>query len=115
MKEGRRKLVATLTVAAMLGGQVVSPHLYAANGQSGDDGGQEGSHGGHQRTATPIKHVIVLIGENRTFDNVYATYVPRRGQHVSNPRYEILPFASVHRSGRHSVRRSHVGCCSPID
>jgi phospholipase C len=37
-------------------------------------------------TATPIKHVIVLIGENRTFDNIYGTYVPRRGQHVSNLR-----------------------------
>ncbi len=24
----------------------------------------------HQKTATPIKHVIVLIGENRTFDHV---------------------------------------------
>ena len=31
----------------------------------------------HQTTATPIKHVIVLIGENRTFDHVFATYVPR--------------------------------------
>jgi phospholipase C len=38
------------------------------------------------RTATPIKHVIVLIGENRTFDNIYGTYVPRPGQHVSNLR-----------------------------
>ncbi|HEY2432570.1 MAG TPA: alkaline phosphatase family protein [Vicinamibacterales bacterium] len=36
------------------------------------------------RTATPIKHVIVIIGENRTFDNVYGTYVPRPGQHVAN-------------------------------
>ncbi len=35
-------------------------------------------------TATPIKHVIVLIGENRTFDNVFGTYVPREGQRVSN-------------------------------
>jgi len=35
-------------------------------------------------TASPIKHVIVLIGENRTFDNIYATYVPKRGQHVAN-------------------------------
>ena len=25
-------------------------------------------------TTTPIKHVIVIIGENRTFDNVFATY-----------------------------------------
>jgi phospholipase C len=36
------------------------------------------------QTATPIKHVIIIIGENRTFDNVYGTYVPKHGQHVSN-------------------------------
>ena len=35
-------------------------------------------------TATPIKHVIVIIGENRSFDHVFATYVPRRGQTVHN-------------------------------
>src|SRR5215472_13931046 len=29
-----------------------------------------------QPTTTPIKHVIVLIGENRTFDNIYGTYTP---------------------------------------
>jgi phospholipase C len=33
---------------------------------------------------TPIQHVIVIIGENRSFDHVYATYVPKRGQTVSN-------------------------------
>ena len=27
--------------------------------------------------ATPIKHVIVIIGENRSFDHVFATYVPK--------------------------------------
>ena len=36
------------------------------------------------RTTTPIKHVIVLIGENRSFDNVFGTYVPKQGQSVSN-------------------------------
>ncbi|WP_199099384.1 alkaline phosphatase family protein [Dyella sp. ASV21] len=36
------------------------------------------------RTATPIKHVILLIGENRTFDHVYATYTPPQGQSVHN-------------------------------
>jgi phospholipase C len=35
-------------------------------------------------TKTPIKHVIVLIGENRTFDHIFATYVPRSGDSVSN-------------------------------
>jgi len=36
------------------------------------------------RTNTPIKHVILLIGENRTFDHVYATYTPPKGQSVHN-------------------------------
>jgi phospholipase C len=35
-------------------------------------------------TTTPIKHVIVIIGENRTFDHIFATYVPKNGQTVSN-------------------------------
>ena len=35
-------------------------------------------------TTTPIKHVIVIIGENRTFDHVFATYQPVAGQTVSN-------------------------------
>jgi phospholipase C len=37
---------------------------------------------GHTRS--PIKHVIVLIGENRTFDHLFATYVPKRGESVKN-------------------------------
>jgi phospholipase C len=36
------------------------------------------------RTNTPIKHVILLIGENRTFDHVFATYTPPKGQSVHN-------------------------------
>ena len=35
-------------------------------------------------TATPIKHVIVIIGENRSFDHVFATFAPKNGQTVSN-------------------------------
>jgi phospholipase C len=36
------------------------------------------------KTASPIKHVIVIIGENRSFDHVFATYVPKNGQTVNN-------------------------------
>ncbi len=35
-------------------------------------------------SVTPIQHVIVIIGENRSFDHVYATYEPKAGQTVSN-------------------------------
>ena len=30
------------------------------------------------KTATPIKHVIIIVGENRSFDHIFATYVPKR-------------------------------------
>src|ERR1700739_371051 len=36
------------------------------------------------KTATPIKHVIVVIGENRSFDHVYGTYVPKSGDSILN-------------------------------
>jgi phospholipase C len=38
----------------------------------------------HLATATPIQHVIVIIGENRTFDHVFATYKPVAGETVNN-------------------------------
>jgi phospholipase C len=48
----------------------------AASGESGTNDGN---------TTTPIKHVIVIIGENRTFDHLFATYKPvNSGETVSN-------------------------------
>ena len=35
-------------------------------------------------TRTPIKHVIVIVGENRSFDHVFATYEPKQGESVEN-------------------------------
>src|SRR5579864_8609562 len=29
------------------------------------------------KTATPIKHVIIIVGENRSFDHIFATYEPQ--------------------------------------
>jgi phospholipase C len=37
------------------------------------------------KTATPIKHVIIIVGENRSFDHLFATYVPKnKGERVLN-------------------------------
>ncbi len=48
-------------------------------------------------TATPIKHLIVLIGENRTFDHIFATYVPK------SERFRLEPFIQGnHQRGRHT-------------
>jgi len=43
---------------------------------------RDGDH--HGETKSPIKHVIVLIGENRTFDHLFATYVPKSHDSVKN-------------------------------
>ena len=42
-------------------------------------------HAGDSATLTPIKHVIIIIGENRTFDHIFATYAPvNKGEKVLN-------------------------------
>src|ERR1700679_3924229 len=39
---------------------------------------------GNTVTTTPIQHVIVIIGENHSFDNIFATYQPKSGQSIWN-------------------------------
>ncbi len=51
----------------------VAPSAFAASLQPGDN-----------NTSTPIKHVIVIYGENRSFDHLYATYQPKNGETVNN-------------------------------
>jgi phospholipase C len=45
---------------------------------------QSSSNSRDNDTSSPIKHVIVIIGENRSFDHVFATYVPKKGETVWN-------------------------------
>ena len=37
-----------------------------------------------QNTTSPVKHVIVIYGENRSFDHLYATWQPKTGESVLN-------------------------------
>jgi phospholipase C len=69
----RKKWPAMIALGAMLGTQTAMPLAFA-----GVDTASLGM------PTTPIKHVIVLIGENHTFDNIFATYVPKTGQRVAN-------------------------------
>src|SRR5262249_59191279 len=55
--------------------------LTATSNVLADDGQQ--AHNGAS-TRSPIKHVITVIGENRSFDHVFGLYQPRRGETVSN-------------------------------
>ena len=69
-------------ISARVGASLLS--LMLAVGPAFSQSGSVDSQADHQKTETPIKHVIVIIGENRTFDHVFATYVPRSKDSVSN-------------------------------
>ena len=57
---------------------------FAAGPVSAHTPGKDDDKKDHQETETPIKHVIVLIGENRTFDHLFATYVPQSKDSINN-------------------------------
>lgn len=87
-------LLAASCVVGFLGGcNSTHPESSASNGQdtatgpgtgTSADGGLSLNGSGDNDTTSPVKHVIVIIGENRSFDNVFATYQPKHGQKVSN-------------------------------
>jgi phospholipase C len=63
---------------------------------NGSDGGNAiDNHDRSGDTRTPIKHVIVIIGENRSFDHVFATYEPKNGEKVWN----LLSEGIVNKNG----------------
>jgi phospholipase C len=53
-------------------------------GCNGDSGSPVSTSVPASTTATPIKELIVVIPENRSFDNVFGTYVPPTGQNIWN-------------------------------
>jgi phospholipase C len=74
------RAVVTTTILALVGAQATMTR--AAGVASSDP--TFGPNSRDLATPTPIKHVIIIIGENRTFDNVYATYQPKAGETVWN-------------------------------
>jgi phospholipase C len=69
------------TFGASLAGAAPPPTPPNSNSQSG-------SNTNDNATTSPIKHVIVIIGENRSYDHVFATYVPKHGQFTWNLLFE---------------------------
>src|SRR5271165_5433150 len=57
---------------------------------------------GENKTSTPIKHVIIIVGENRTFDHLFATYKPKAGETVNN----LLSEGIIMEDGTHGPNYS---------
>ena len=75
MQQSRQRWMVALTLSAMLSVPGGGPMAARA---------QEAQHDPDRTTETPITHVIVLIGENRSFDHTFGTYTPTPGQTVAN-------------------------------
>jgi len=71
------KRIIVITTAALIG-WVCSIPVLAAN-----------------KPRSPIKHVIVIVGENHSFDNLFGAYRPAGGQTVFN----LLSEGIINRDG----------------
>ena len=79
---GMRLRYGAVVTAAILS-LFTSQAVLAQPDKSGDDSKAEKSR--DDSITTPIKHVIVIIGENRTFDHIFATYEPvNKGERIWN-------------------------------
>ncbi len=75
LSEHLRKIMALSLAATLSLGPAVTPAFAA---------GPNKAKTGDSITASPIKHVIVIVGENRSFDHLFATYAPKAGETVNN-------------------------------
>ena len=72
--QGARAGLASLVMLQM---SLAGPFVGSAQAKEHD--GESG-----KQARTPIQHVIVIVGENRTFDHIFATYQPKKGESVDN-------------------------------
>src|ERR1700741_1100846 len=80
----KAKLLATVAMSVVAAAMVCSAAVFAD--QDDRDGYFRHAHDVH--TATPIKHIVVIFNENRSFDHYFATY-----PNAANPAGEI-PFVA---------------------
>src|ERR1700749_3549473 len=82
--------VLTLSAASI----VVAGHVPTATPAASSDafGFGPGGHGDHDaRTATPIRHLVVIFQENVSFDHYFGTYPFAENPH-GEPVFYALPF-----------------------
>src|ERR1700733_11937244 len=76
-KHLRDGAVVTATILAVVGAQ-------SAMAQPASGAGPYGPSVRDGNATTPVKHVIIIIGENWSFDSIFATYPAKNGETVNN-------------------------------
>jgi phospholipase C len=72
-EKAMRQLLSICLVAAIVAGPVMTPAANASN----------------PKTATPIKHIVIIFGENRSFDHYFGTY-PNALNPKGEPQFHAL-------------------------
>jgi len=81
----RKAIAALRRRAASVGGVAMIALGALAIGTDGRAAGDADKPVDNIKTASPIKHVIIIVGENRSFDHVFATFKPKTpGETVAN-------------------------------
>jgi phospholipase C len=69
-----RQWLVVCLIASLVAGPVMTPAAHAAD----------------VKTATPIKHIVIIFGENRSFDHYFGTY-PNALNPPGEPQFHALP------------------------
>jgi hypothetical protein len=87
-RKSRLKMIAGVSMTALmgLGAAVLLPHNAGSSALAAAAMQPQSKPGNPEQipTETPIKHIIYIVGENRSFDNIYGTYQPKNGQTIWN-------------------------------
>jgi phospholipase C len=78
LSQFRRSLLACVTASALLVTTTTTPVLAAAM-RGNTKATMLALAANDANTRTPIQHVIIIVGENRSYDHLFATYVPPKG------------------------------------
>jgi phospholipase C len=84
----RRKSVAAVLGAAAIGASAIGLSVSSASSGSGGQGGHDAA--AAYATTTPIKHLVVIYGENISFDHYFGTY-PTALNPPGEPAFHALP------------------------
>jgi acid phosphatase len=130
MKLNLIRRVSVVAVAGLAASVLTAAAATAATGSAGRAGvaDRTGLALVSASARTPIKHVVVIIGENHTFDNVFATYQPPRHQHIWNllsegivtkagtpgPNFSRAAQLTAKQNGKYTVTPTITGAYKPL-
>ncbi len=87
----RYRILETAFFLIVAGGSIVACNTFAGS----SNGVPAGANGSHRSASTPISHIVVIIQENRSFDDFFATFPGANGTTVGEAEPMSSPVAGA--------------------